>query len=462
MYKKIDNQNANQEGEIIVGLDIGTTKICAIIARVSPSNKIEVLGFGRADSHGVLRGVVHNINKTVEAIQMAVHEAEEQAQMEIKSVFVGIAGQHIRSVQNRHILQRKPDSDEITNEEIRGMIDDMYNISTNPGEKILHAIPQDFVVDQEPGNIDPVGMCANRVEGNFHIIFAQIQAIRNIEKCIEKAGLQLAGLVLEPLASSESVLSQEEKEGGVCLIDIGGGTTDVAIFKDGIIRHTAVIPFGGDVITEDIRKGCMIMRDHAEALKVKFGSALIVMNDENKVITIPGLRDRQPKEISFRNLAGIIQARVEEIFEQVYFEIKASGYQKELIGGIVLTGGGSQLKDIRQLVEFSTGIETRIGMPIEHLSASVTDAVKSPMYATSLGLALMGKEIMQYELNKHQAVQPISKVAENNYKRAQETQMKQEETAVEEESAVEQERKKSRFWLLDSIKDFLRDESDFD
>jgi cell division protein FtsA len=373
-------------GRIIVGLDIGTTKICALVTRKDESGKTEVLGIGKALSHGVMRGEVANIDKTVKSIIQAVQEAEKQSGIEIKDVHVGIAGQHIKSMQHRGILTREDPQSEICREDIKSLIRDMHKLAMNPGERIIHVLPQEFFVDSLPAKSDPIGMCGSRLEANFHIITGRVAAAQNIERCIEKSGLHLSGLILEPLASAASVLDEDEKEAGVALVDIGGGTTDLAIFQDGIIRHTCVIPFGGNIITEDIKDGCKIMKNQAEQLKVRFGSALAVEAKENQIISIPGLKGRPPKEISLRNLANIIQARMEEIFEQVYFEIKASGYSKKLNAGIVITGGGSQLKSIKQLVEYVTGLDARIGYPIEHLAPGYSEQLKHPMFATGIGL----------------------------------------------------------------------------
>jgi len=278
----------------------------------------------------------------------------------------------------------------------------MYNLVMPPGEEIIHVLPQEFTVDNEPGIKDPVGMAGVRLEANFHIISGQVTAIKNIVKCVNKADLESQELILEPLASSESVLSDEEKEAGVVLVDIGGGTTDVAIFHEGIIRHTAVIPFGGNSVTEDIREGCSVMRNVAEQLKVRFGSALAEENKENEIVCVPGLRGREPKEISIKNLAFVIQARMEEIIEHVYFEVKSSGYEKKLIGGIVITGGGAQLKHLPQLVEYLTGLDCRIGYPNEHLAKNEMlpknqyEELQSPSYATGIGLLIKGIQKIEY------------------------------------------------------------------
>jgi cell division protein FtsA len=376
--------------EIIVGLDIGTTKICVIVGRRNEYGKLDILGMGKSESEGVMRGVVTNIQKTVQAIKEAVEIASARSNVDIKVVHVGIAGQHIKSLRHRGIIVRGNGEEEIAQVDVDRLVDDMHRLVMQPGEEIIHVIPQEYIVDSESGIKDPIGMAGVRLEGNFHIITGQVTAAKNIYRCVSKAGLQVADLILEPIASSDAVLTDEEKEAGVALIDIGGGTTDIAIFQDGIIRHTAVIPLGGNIITEDIKEGCSVMRKQAEALKIKFGCALADEAKENEIISIPGLRGREPKEISVKNLSYIIQARMEEIFEHVYYEIKCSGYEKKLIAGIVVTGGGSQLKHMAQLVEYVTGMDTRVGYPNEHLSQGMIEEVKSPMYATSIGLVMKG------------------------------------------------------------------------
>ena len=384
--------------EIVVGLDIGTTKIACLVGRKTDHDKIEILGIGKAPSLGVTRGVVSNIEKTVQSIRSAVEEAETKSGMEINVVNVGIAGQHIKSLQHRGMITRDSIEEEISQKDVDELIDDMYKLVMMPGEEIIHVLPQEYIVDRQPGIKDPIGMSGVQLEANFHIITGQMAAARNIFKCVHKAGLEVAELILEPLASSSAVISEEEKEAGVALVDIGGGTTDIAIFHDGIIRHTAVIPFGGNVITEDIKEGCTIMHRQAELLKTKFGSAVTQTSQENEVVCIPGLRGRDPKEISVMNLANIINARMSEILEHIYFEIKNSGYEKKLIGGIVVTGGGSQLKHLNQLIEFTTGMDSRVGYPNEHLSSNTNINVTSPLFATGVGLVAKGFE--QFELLK--------------------------------------------------------------
>lgn len=379
-----------ENDKFIVGLDIGTTKICAVVGRKNEFGKLEVLGMGKAVSDGVIRGIVTNIDKTVNAIQKAVSDASDMAEVDIANVIVGIAGQHIKSTVHHGAIIRNPNQDEITIEDVRRLANDMENIVVPPGNTIIHVMPQDYTVDYEDGIKDPVGMSGSKLEADFHIITAQTTAINNINRCVKRADLVSKDLILEPLASSLSVLSEEDKEAGVCLVDIGGGTTDIAIFYDNIIRHTAVIPLGGNIITTDIKEGCMVLHHQAELLKTKFGKAIAEEANPNEIVSIPGLRNRPPKEISIKNLAAIIQARMEEIIEHVQNELVASGHYKKLAGGIVLTGGGALLSGVAQLFEYMTGLDTRIGYPNEHLGKCKIDEIKSPMYATSVGLVLAG------------------------------------------------------------------------
>lgn len=391
-----------ENSEIIVGLDIGTTKIAAIVGRRDEHGKIEILGHGRTESIGVKRGVVSNIENTVNSIKIAVEQAEQKSGVDIRYVNVGIAGQHIKSLQHHGSIIRKNVDEEISQQDIDTLNTNMYNLNMAPGEEIIDVIPQEYIIDAEQGIKQPVGMLGNSLEANFHIIIGQTAAAKNIYKCVRKAGLEVVDLILEPIASAEAVLNEEEKEAGVALVDIGGGTTDIAIFQDGIIRHTAVIPFGGDIVTEDVKEGCTIIKKHAEELKVKFGSALASENRDEEVVAIPGLRGRPPKEITLKNLASIIQARMEEIIDHIHYEIKNSGYEKKLIGGIVLTGGGALLKHLVQLTEFITGMDTRVGYPNEHLANDVPDEMASPMYSTGTGLVIEGFKRLDDEKKKDQ------------------------------------------------------------
>ena len=379
---------------ISVGLDIGTTKIVAMVGARNEFSKLEILGIGKSQSLGVHRGVVNNITQTIESIKYAIEEAKtESGENDINEVVVGIAGQHIRSLQHSDYITRENPDKVIDNNDIDELINQVYKLVMLPGEEIIHVLPQDFKVDGQSEIKEPIGMYGSRLEANFHIVVGQVSSIRNIGRCIKSSGLEMGDITLEPLASADAVLSDEEKEAGIALIDIGGGTTDVAIFKDGIIRHTAVIPFGGNVITEDIKEGCSIMGNQAEQLKVKFGSAWPGENKETEIVAIPGLLGRDPKEISLKTLSKIINARVVEIIEQVYLEIKNYGNdeaKKKLIGGIVLTGGGSQLKHLKQLVEYVTGMDTRIGFPGEHLAGDTNNT--NPIFSTAVGLVMKAIE----------------------------------------------------------------------
>jgi len=386
--------------KIAVGLDIGTTKIVAMVGQKNEFDKVEILGIGKSQSLGVHRGVVNNITQTIQSIQQATLEAEAKSGVTISDVVVGIAGQHIRSLQHSDYITRE-NADEVINEQdIETLINQVHKLVMLPGEEIIHVLPQEYKVDGQAEIKEPIGMYGGRLEANFHVVVGQVSSIRNIGRCIKSAGLEMGKITLEPIASSDAVLSQEEKEAGVALIDIGGGTTDLAIFKDGIIRHTAVIPFGGNVITEDIKEGCSIIQKQAELLKVKFGSAWPGENKETEIVSIPGLRGRDPKEISLKTLSKIINARVIEIIEQCFLEIKNYGHddqKKKLIAGIVLTGGGSQLKHLKQLVEYITGMDTRVGYPNEHLAGDSDESTTSPTFSTAVGLLMAALDKMPVE-----------------------------------------------------------------
>ena len=434
-----------EQQTIAVGLDIGTTKIVAMIGRKNEYGKMEILGIGKSKSLGVHRGVVNNITQTIQSIQQAVQDTESSSGMKISEVVVGIAGQHIRSLQHSDYITR-PNSDEVIGEDdIDTLCNQVHKLVMLPGEEIIHVLPQDFKVDGQAEVKEPIGMYGGRLEANFHVVVGQVSSIRNIGRCVKSAGLSLAGITLEPLASANAVLSMEEKEAGVALIDIGGGTTDLAIFKDGIIRHTAVIPFGGNVITEDIKEGCSIIEKQAELLKIRFGSAWPGENKDNEIVSIPGLRGREPKEITLKNLSKIIHARVVEIIEQVYLEIKNYGHEeqkKKLIAGIVLTGGGSQLKHLKQLVEYITGMDTRIGYPNEHLAGDSDSETTSPMYATAVGLVLSSLDGNRTDgAAVEEEETPTSEASEN----------------IEEEQSEQMPKERKRFFdkWAEKFKDFL-------
>ncbi len=444
-----------ENNKIAVGLDIGTTKIVAIIGRKNEYNKIEVLGIGKAKSLGVKRGVVNNITQTIQSIQQAVDEAESVSGQKINEVIVGIAGQHIRSLHHSDYITRTNADEVIEEKDIDDLVNQVHKLVMLPGEEIIHVLPQEFKVDSQPEIKEPIGMYGGRLEANFHVVVGQVSSIRNIGRCVKSSGLNLADITLEPLASASAVLSQEEKEAGVALIDIGGGTTDLAIFKDGIIRHTAVIPFGGNVITEDIKEGCSIIEKQAELLKIKFGSAWPGENKETEIVSIPGLRGREPKEITLKNLSKIIHARVQEIVEHVYLEIKNYGHETQkgkLIAGIVLTGGGSQLKHLRQLVEYITGMDTRIGYPNEHLAGDGDESLSSPSYATAVGLLMEGLRKQEKEIEVF--VQEPQVIIENTTEENIEEHRK--EAIVEEKKRKTKQRGKTFFEkFTERFKEFL-------
>jgi cell division protein FtsA len=390
-FATYNNPTPSNKEKLVVGIDIGTTKIACVVGKIDSHGKVTILGIGRSKSDGVKRGIVLNIDQTVASIKEAVQKAEMECGIKVHRVNVGIAGQHIKSIQQPGIYTRKDLDTEINTADLQALKDDMFKIHVPAGESIIHVIPQEYTVDTEGGIKDPVGMAGVRLQANFHIITGSLPAIKNIYRCVKLAGLEVGELTLEPIASSAAVLSDEEKEAGIALVDIGGGTTDIAIFHDGLIRHTAVIPFGGNILTEDIKTGCSILSKHAEQLKVQYGSALPAETQNAKVV-VPGLNGRAPKEITLGALSGIIEARMKEILELVHFEIMRSGYERKLIGGIVLTGGGAQLKHIKQLVEYITGLDCRIGKPIEHVINYTDESQLPPALSTGVGLVITGEE----------------------------------------------------------------------
>jgi cell division protein FtsA len=436
--------------QYVAAIDIGTTKIVAIVGTRNENGKIEILGLSKAPSRGVKRGVVLNIEETVGAIETTVKDVQKRSGIIFSEVFVGIAGQHIKSMKNRGYIMRDNYDDEITKDEVFRLIEDMHKIHIDIGEEIIHVIPQNFIVDNETGVKSPIGMCGRRLEANFHIVIGQVAAAKNIEKCIRKAGLSVKDMILEPLASSDACLTEDEKEAGVVLVDIGGGTTDVAVYYDNIIRHTAVIPFGGNVITKDIKEGCAILHRHAEQLKIQYGSSLGDIAPEDKVVSIPGISGRDPKEISFKSLAYIIQSRMEEIIDAVNFEIQNSGYADKLSAGVVITGGGAMLKHLPQLMKFKTAMDVRIGIPNEHLAGAARNEINQPMYATSVGLIMRGFDYLE-TYHKSFSAGP----QEEFVKPAKvEVQAENEEEEVL-TSSTENETREDRVSLTDKIKSIL-------
>ncbi|HEX8334140.1 MAG TPA: cell division protein FtsA [Segetibacter sp.] len=382
----------NNESPIIVGLDIGTTKIAAIAGRKNEYGKLEILGFGRANSTGVQHGQVLNIEQTIKAIQAALKNCyDSNPDLEISEVYVGIAGHHIKSLQTRGDIVRHDAETEIHQSEIEQLIENQRKTFIPAGDQIIDVIPQEFAVDNIQNIANPIGYNGVKVGANFHIITGDRNAIRNINRAVDKSGLKTKDLVLQPLASAAAVMTELDMEAGVAILDIGGGTSDLAVFYEGILKHTAVIPFGGENITNDIKTGLGVLKQQAEAMKVQFGSALSDEAKSNAFITIPGMNGMPAKEISVKNLANIIQARMGEILDFVVYHLKQVGLDsRALNGGIILTGGGSQLKHLIQLTEYATGLYARIGFPNGHLAANHIDELKKPMYSTCIGLILKG------------------------------------------------------------------------
>lgn len=385
--------------EIIAAIDIGTTKIVAIAGKVTSSGELQILGLEKTKSTGVAKGVIHNINHSIEAIREVVERLQKNTNLKIDKVYVGIAGQHIRSVKNRQFKYIQNSSEIITQEDIDTILKENFRIPIQVGEQILHVIPQDYVIDKDKGITDPLGMAGRRLDGNFNIIIGRTASARNIENCIKAVGVEIEELVLEPLASSLAVLTKEEKEAGVVLVDIGGGSTDITLYLDGILRHTAVIPFAGDMITNDIKEGCHLLLKQAEALKVQFGEAVEQLADADKVVNIPRTGGWDPKEIAFKTVAQIIQCRMEEILDRVKYQIDITPYGDKLGAGIVLTGGGAMLKNLDILTKEKLGFDVRIGYPNASPLIKVDESINIPMYATSIGLLLNGLNKLQHNSN---------------------------------------------------------------
>jgi cell division protein FtsA len=377
---------------ILTAIDIGTTKIVTIVGRMNDTGKLEIIGMSKTPSKGVKRGAVLNIEEAVSAIRYTVEEVQQQVGFTIREAYVGIAGQHISSIQNRGYILRDSFEEEITKADTDRLLTEMYKISIQPGEEIIHVIPQSYVVDHETGVKNPIGMFGKRLEGNYHIVIGQTSSARTIERCVNRVGIQVKQMILEPLASSAAVLTEDEIEAGVALVDIGGGTTDIAVYYDDIIKHTAVIPFGGNVITKDVMEGCSILSKHAELLKIQYGSALGDLAEEAKVVAVPGISGREPKEVSIKSLAYIIQSRMEEILDAIIFQLEGSDCMEKLTAGIVITGGGSLLRHLPQLVKYRTGLDVRIGKPEVLVANNDLKEVNHPMYSTSVGLLFKGFE----------------------------------------------------------------------
>lgn len=451
----------HNESPIIVGLDIGTTKIAAIAGRKNEYGKLEILGFGRANSNGVQHGQVLNIDQTIKAIQQALENcAQSNPDLEISEVYVGIAGHHIKSLQTRGDIVRQDAELEIQHSEIDQLINNQRKTFIPAGDQIIDVIPQDFHVDSIQNIKDPVGYNGVKVGANFHIITGDRNAIRNIHRAVDRSGLKTKDLVLQPLASASAVMSEIDMEAGVAILDIGGGTSDLAVFYEGILKHTAVIPFGGENITNDIRMGLGVLKSQAEAMKVQFGSALADEAKANAYITIPGLKGMPAKEISVKNLAAIIQARMGEILDFVTYHLKQVGLDhRALNGGIILTGGGSQLKHLIQLTEYTTGLNARIGLPNEHLAANHIDELKKPMYSTCIGLILKGYNDYEHKYKEFSGKFVKMEVPEKLTKKI--------ETATEAPVAtapatVDVTTRKERFWdkFKNNLIDLFKEEED--
>jgi cell division protein FtsA len=436
----------NEQHPIIVGLDIGTTKIAAIAGRKNEFGKLEILGFGRANSNGVKHGQVLNIDETIKAIRMALENCyASNPNLEISEVYVGIAGHHIKSLQTRGDIVRHQTDDEITQQEIDQLISDQYKTYIPAGDQIIDVIPQEFTVDNFQNIPNPIGYGGVKVGANFHIITGDKNAIRNINRAVEKSDLRTKDLVLQPLASAAAVMGQEDLEAGVAIVDIGGGTTDLAVFYEGILKHTAVIPFGGENITNDIKTGLGVLKTQAEQMKVQFGSALANETKMNAYITIPGLRGMPAKEISVKNLANIIQARMSEIMDFVTYHLKQVGLDNRMLnGGVVLTGGGSQLRHLIQLTEYVTGLNARIGYPTEHLAAGHIEELARPTYSTCIGLILKGYS--DFEHNRKQF--------ENQFRKVDIPETLRKVAVAEEVLATDEEVQREKVKNRKSIKDF--------
>jgi cell division protein FtsA len=455
----------NQDQPIIVGLDIGTTKIAAIAGRKNEYGKLEILGFGRANSNGVKHGQVLNIDETIKAIRMALDNCyASNPNLDIREVYVGIAGHHIKSLQTRGDIVRQNTEEEITRKEIDQLVADQYKTYIPAGDQIIDVIPQEFTVDNFQNIPNPIGYGGVKVGANFHIITGDKNAIRNINRAVEKSNLLTKDLVLQPLASASAVMGQEDLEAGVAIVDIGGGTTDLAVFYEGILKHTAVIPFGGENITNDIKTGLGVLKTQAEQMKVQFGSALSNEAKANAYITIPGLRGMPAKEISVKNLANIIQARMSEIMDFVTYHLKQVGLDNRMLnGGIVMTGGGSQLRHLIQLTEYITGLNARIGFPTEHLAAGHIEELAKPTYSTCIGLILKGYS--DYEHDRKEFEKDFRRVEVPDTLRKSEAQPVVEHLTSEE--TLQQERVRNRkgvkdFWgkFKDGIIDLFKEEED--
>lgn len=381
MAKKTDRN-------LLVGLDIGTSKVAAIVGEFRDGDDIEIIGIGTAPSKGLKKGIVVNLESTVHSIQRAIEEAELMAGCQIKSVFAGIAGSHIKSLNSHGIVAIK--EKEVTQHDIDRVIDSARAVAIPADQKILHILPQEFVIDQQEGIKEPIGMSGIRLEAKVHMVTSSVSAEQNIVKCIRKCGLNVDDIVLEQLASCSAVLTDDEKDLGVCLIDIGGGTTDLAIFSEGAIKHTSVIPIAGDQVTNDIAVALRTPTKNAEEIKRRYACALTQLADPQQMIDVPSIGDREPRKISAQNLAEIVEPRYEELMLLVQAELRRSGYEDLIAAGMVITGGSSQVRGLTELAEEIFHMPVRMGTPL-HVSG-LTDVARNPVYSTAVGLLIYGKD----------------------------------------------------------------------
>ncbi len=376
----------SSEGKMIVGLDIGTSKVVAIVGEVSPEGELSVVGLGSHRSNGLKKGVVVNIESTVQSIQRAVEEAELMAGCQIHSVYAGIAGSHIRSLNSHGIVAIK--DREVFSQDLERVIDAAQAVAIPADQRILHILPQEYLIDEQEGVKEPLGMSGVRLEAKVHLVTCAVNAAQNIEKCIRRCGLEVEDIILEQLASSYSVLTEDEKELGVCLVDIGGGTTDIAIFTEGAIRHTGVIPIAGDQVTNDIAMALRTPTQYAEEIKIKYACALAKLTGVEETIKVPSVGDRPARDLSRQALAEVVEPRYDELFTLVQAELRRSGFEDMVAAGIVLTGGTSKMEGVIELAEEIFHMPVRLGSP--HNVRGLKDIVSNPIYSTGVGLLLYG------------------------------------------------------------------------
>ena len=374
------------EKDLIVGLDIGTSKVVAIVGEVTDDDHIEIVGIGSHPSRGLKKGVVVNIESTVQSIQRAVEEAELMAGCEIHSVYTGIAGSHIRSLNSTGIVAIR--DEEVTQGDVDRVIDAARAVAIPADQRILHVLPQEFIIDNQEGIMEPIGISGVRLEAKVHLVTGAVSAAQNITKCVRRCGLEVDDIILEQLASSYSVLTDDEKGLGVCLVDIGGGTTDIAVFTDGSIRHTAVIPIAGDQVTNDIAVALRTPTQHAEEIKIRFGCALAQLANPDDTIEVPGVGDRPPRRLARQTLAEVVEPRYEELFTLIHAELRRSGFEDLVAAGVVMTGGSSKMEGVIELAEEVFHMPVRLGLP-QNISG-LADVVRNPIHATGVGLLLYG------------------------------------------------------------------------